>query len=562
MPIEHPLRPPAKGPGTGLLAALILTAVLQVAIGLRSGIIAKDGMGFIRIADELRRDPIATLRMEDQHPGYPAMVLAGTYCTAWLPGIDEFNAPILGARLASGFAGLAVVLLVWLLARRLFDRRIADVAALLAAAWPLLRQNAADVLSDTPHLMVYLAAAWLACEGFARGRVRWFVATGIASGLAYWVRPEGLLVGLTAGLVLLIQLCRSPRQDRWRVAISGLALGLALTATAAPYVVLAGKLTSKKNPFNRTPPPLVVAAQTIEPTAGLLSEPLPGRKLPGEITRPASLIGACAAAVAELAAELAQGFYYLLLIPLAVWALAARISATECRSYRRTDQRSVLLRPEAGPARMIGALLACHAVLLILLFLTAAYVSHRHVMPMVALLLPATAAGTVWLAEQAASRVARLQSPERALAAILAAILIGLLPKAVKPLHGVYSPIVEAARWVKDHGTSGDAVLATSGYVRFYSGMCGLLVGPEAPNLPIGLALAPGARPWPFIVLEVDERTFDRQQLCGPAGGYEQVLEIAAHPRKSWAKVLVFSHRTADDARVAARNALGPDRSN
>jgi hypothetical protein len=288
-----------------------------------------------------------------------------------------------------------------------------------------------------------------------------------------------------------------------------------------------------------------VAAQTIEPTTGLLSEPLPGRKLPGEITRPASLIGACAAAVVELAVELAQGFYYLLLIPLAAWALAPG---------RR--------QPQAGPARMTSALLACHAILLILLFLTAAYVSHRHVMPLVALLLPATAAGTVWLAEQAAARVARVQSPERALAAIVAAIVIGLLPKAVKPLHGVYSPIVEAARWVKDHGQPGDAVLATSGYVRFYAGMRGLLVGPEAPNLPIGLALAPDARPWPFIVLEVDERTFDRQQLCGTTAGYEQVMEIPAHPRKSWAKVLVFSHQASDDARLAARHGAGSGHSN
>jgi hypothetical protein len=214
---------------------------------------------------------------------------------------------------------------------------------------------------------------------------------------------------------------------------------------------------------------------------------------------------------------------------------------------------------------MTSALLACHAILLILLFLTAAYVSHRHVMPLVALLLPATAAGTVWLAEQAASRVARVRSPQRALAAIMAAIVIGLLPKAARPLHGVYSPIVEAARWVKAHGQPGDAVLATSGYVRFYAGMRGLLVGPEAPNLPIGLALAPDARPWPFIVLEVDERTFDRQQLCSTAAGYEQVLELAAHPRKSWAKVLVFSHSAsndADGARIAASHGAGPNRSN
>ncbi|HEX5444424.1 MAG TPA: hypothetical protein VFW87_11365, partial [Pirellulales bacterium] len=52
----------------GLLAALVVTAAFEAAILARSPIIAKDGIGFIRIAHELADDPTATLRLEDQHP--------------------------------------------------------------------------------------------------------------------------------------------------------------------------------------------------------------------------------------------------------------------------------------------------------------------------------------------------------------------------------------------------------------------------------------------------------------------------------------------------------------
>ena len=527
-----------RGPGKGLVAALLLTVALQAIVVARSSIIAKDGMSFIRIARALELDFVGTLHLEDQHPGYPAMIIVGHSLTRLLPGLSDLDAWVAGARLASGLAGVISVGLVWLLTRRLFDRRVADVAALLAAVWPLLRLNASDVLSDTPHLMFYLAGVWMTCEGLSRGRARWFAAACVASGLAYWVRPEGLIVGLTAGVLLLAQLWRYEGQTLSRSLVKVAAVGAVLLAIAGPYGLVAGKVTSKKNPFHHQPSALEIAAKSIEPTQGLLSEPLPGAKLPDEFARPAAKLGAFAAALCELGKELAQGFYYLMLIPLGAWIFP-----------------STRLKAEVAASRMTTVLIACHMAMLVFLFMTAGYISHRHVIPLIGMLLPATAAGTVWLAERMAVRVPRLHTAGRALTVLMLGIMLGLLPKAIKPLHDVYAPLVEAARWVGEQAAPGDTVLATSGYVRFYADMQGLLLGPEAPNLPIGLVLAPNGRPWSYIVLEVDERTFDRRELCEPRAGYEQVLEIAAHPRKTWAKVLVFSNKDVHDQRIAARTA-------
>jgi hypothetical protein len=532
-----------RGPGLGLFTALFLTVVLQAIMVARSPVIAKDGMSFIRIAAELRADWIGAMHVEDQHPGYPAMVLAGYSLTRWLPGISDFEAWILGGRLAAGLAGVVSVVMIWLLTRRIFDRRVADVAALMAAVWPLLRQNASDVLSDTPHMMFYLAGVWLTCEGLARSSVRWFAAACVASGMAYWVRPEGLIVGLTAGVLLLAQLWRYEGQSLTRSLVKVAAVGAVLLAIAAPYGILAGKFTSKKNPFQHEPTALEIAAADIEPTEGLLSEPLPGAKLPDEFTRPASRLGAFAVGCCELGKEVGQGFYYLLLIPLGAWVFAP-----------------TRLRADVAASRMTTVLIFCHMGMLVLLFMTAGYVSHRHVMPLIGMMLPATAAGTIWLSERLAAYVPPLHPPRRALTAVMLVILLGLLPKSVRPLHGVYSSLVEAACWIKEHGHPGDSVLATSGYVRFYSEMQGLLLGPEAPNLPIGLVLAPESRPWSYIVLEVDERTFDRAQLCNPEAGYEQVLAIPAHPRRTWSKVLVFSRRATHDERVAVRETEAADK--
>lgn len=511
-----------------LAAALALTALCQAYIIARSPMIAKDGIGFIRIARSLASDPVATLRTEDQHPGYPAMVLAVERLYHWFIGRPEFDCYLGATRLASATCGLLSTLFLWLFARRLYDQRIANVTVLLAAVWPLFRLNACDSLSDTPHLMFYLAGAWLAAEGLTRGRIAWIAAACIASGLAFWVRPEGLVVGaatIVAFGVRFIQLRSLSRvQILWAGSLTLAAL-FAAVLVIGPYVFMAGKITSKKLPFHRPVSAHAAAIAAAEPTAGLMAEPPPGATLPDEFHRPDNFAGVLALGFVELGRELAQGFYYLALIPLAVGTFA--------RSRRRPTRPVVLLHI---------LLMNGQGILLLLLYLTAGYVSHRHIIPLVAMMLPTAATGTIWLAEEASRRFRFAGSPQRALAVAVCIFYIGLVPKCMRPLHGVYVPVLEAAKWVKAHATAGDTVLATSGYIRFYTELPGILVGPEAPNLPMALTFLPNQN-WSFIVLEIDDRSFDRQALGGSVAQYEPVFELAAHPRKPWAKIVVFQAR-------------------
>lgn len=606
MPTDHV--PAGRARYGVLVAALFLSAACQVYVVSRSPIIAKDGMGFIQIAKSLAIDPPAAMRAFDQHPGYPAMVLACERVYQRLTAADDFRSFIVGSRLASGICGLGTLIFLWLFARRLYDDRIANLTVLLAAVWPLFRLNASDSLSDTPHLMFYLAGVWLACEGLCRRRSRWFAAAGIASGLAFWVRPEGLVVAAAAALAVVGQSCllslrkrmpfrsggwgRSwprkasddptalPASDAqvaefpghrrsialppnvpcgaalpqpplthsaatqnecdlkpaWGFSLSALLLLLAATSLViAPYILLAGKITSKKLPFVNVPPSEhAVAIATTEPTAGLLSEPGPGGQLPDEFSRPSKLLGVVALGVVELFRELAQGFYYLALIPLGIGTFWPG-------------------RPQpARPLALLHILLMNgHAALLMLLYLTAGYISHRHLIPLVALMLPTMSAGALMMVGYAARWLPALAPPRRAVAVAVIVFYVGLLPKCLVPLQAAYLPVYQAALWVKDQAQPGDSVLSTSGYVRFYTDLPGILVGSEAPNLPTAFYFAPNKK-WSYLVLEFDERRFDRQALCNSAGGYEQVLELAAHPRKSWAKVAVFRAREKSSAALVA----------
>ncbi|MHC4789335.1 MAG: ArnT family glycosyltransferase, partial [Planctomycetota bacterium] len=240
------LSPPAST--IALLALpLGLAVLLQVLIVARSPVIENDGIVFISAAKWLRRAPLAAVRQSEQHPGYPAMILASHAAVSRLIHLGNVDSWILAARLAAGLCGVLSVGLVWLLGRHFFSATVATTAAVLCAAMPAFRQNAADAMSDSPHLLFFLLATWAAAKGLGCWHARWFLLAGLASGLAYWIRPEGLLVAVVCGAVAAVCFALGRAPDR-RAGLACLAaLVLCAFVTSAPYVVAKGRLTEKKD---------------------------------------------------------------------------------------------------------------------------------------------------------------------------------------------------------------------------------------------------------------------------------------------------------------------------
>jgi hypothetical protein len=450
MPIDNSCDRERSIARISLAAALLLAAILQGIIAYRSMVIAKDGVHFIGIAQELSEFPRASMLKEDQHPGFPAMILGAHQFTSRFIKDPVFSW-IAAARIVGGVTGLLTLILVWQLSRRLFGGYAAAMAALIFAVQPMFRGNAVDVMSDTPHLFFYLMGAWAACEGLMRKQWAWFPAAGAFSALAYWVRPEGLCVALvTAGLLGIKALFGREKRLQWLVAgIGTLAVAGVLIA---PYAILKGGLTSKKQ---------------IVPD-GFVSIP----KVRDHAIRPASPGTSVTSAAAGIAMAMPEprllvlrcieGFRYVLILPLFVGVLLS--------GGRKAPGDLV---------RLVLGLVLVHMALLLALSAIAGYISQRHTMVVVALAMPWVGWGTwrtmVWLGRWAPRRdwlAARLGHSGAVLAAGLL-VVSPMIPYTARTLHKGNEVFAELGLELRSWASPGDKVLSSLPYTAFYANLAG-----------------------------------------------------------------------------------------
>lgn len=511
----------------GLVASCVIAAALSIIAMARSQVIAKDGVNFIGLAQRLEDHPAQTMRETDQHPGYPALILGMRKILSILGSDSSLREWTLAAQGVSLIAGIGCVVLVWKITRTLFDSPLPEIAALLAACLPVFRQNGADALSDTPHLAFYLLSIYCGCQGLERRSFRYFALCGLASGVAYWIRPEGLVAAACAGFAIVF--CTawlrvlSPRQG----ICAALCVSVAALVVCAPYVVIKGKLTNKKSPFSEIPtsgyvphssPTAVAAANEVDPAndlAGVRMENKPHHGSADDTARSNTRPGRLRLALWEFGKEFTQGMYYFLLVPLAVGCFAPG-----------------RLRSRTLPTVIVTTAILVQAGLLIALHFSVGYLSHRHVMPDLALCMPILAAGTWFIACDVIVPIARHWLAVRlkrriALGLTMLAFMVALLPTATRPIHSSEHVVGSAAQWLAGHSDPGSRVLATSNLVGFYSGRTTQVLGVEVDELANALQLNSAERKWDFLVLEVDANVFHPSATSPLTRDYERVLDLA-----------------------------------
>ncbi len=569
----------------GLLAACGLTLAIESFVANRSPLVSRDALGFIEFAQALLVDPVDAIGRHDQHPGYPILI-AGSYQMldrlGWHEGADLWLA---AARLPVLICGVAVVALIWAMAYDGWGLASANWAALTAAVLPLLRQNAADALSDTPHLALYLAAAWLAARALRTGRLGGLAGCGIASGLAYWIRPEGIGAALAvAGLLAAGFSGSAVWQTRLRrIAAAALVL-VSAGLVALPHGSVGGRPTSKL--VNK--PLLVARRAAAEPAsppqpeprrpsiADTAVEPLPVPKAASDAaaapvaaplrTWPAmppsgqsqlvipdqtalqqrqqqeqsvllerSPLDVLGGALVELIGELSKGFRYVLLVPL-LWACFA------------PDRR--LAQPSVG--RVALALGLLHTALLVVLFYLGGYMSHRHVMPLVALAMPWVGEGLTELVAKLAARIKRPAALPLA-GTVAAIVVVGLLlPRSLRPLNPAFAPLRTAAAFLSTLAAPGDAVLTNARHVAFYTQLPSLvLIEDRVPDVAAALSEHPSE--FAFIALDIGaDVNFHRHWIDQIDARYAFVTQIAGGPYHSPHDVAIFARRDLFE-RVAQR---------
>jgi hypothetical protein len=531
----------------GMVLAVAVAAALQVAVVARSPSVTADAIIFSAVSKNLARSPIETFRKYDQHPGFPALQLAGARAVQALGDHREPESWMLGGQLVSFFFGLASICVVWFFARDLFGVQAANLAAFVFAVLPVPRSSAADALSDTPHLLFYLLAAWLASLGITKGRLWPLAGAGLASGIAYWIRPEGLEVALV-GLIWLVW--HGFRED-WGVRRLGMATAaLAGTAliVAAPYYVLAGKVTSKQLPFAKAraatliaqfkePKPAdapsaaaavtapVPAAPAAPPSAAYVDPPKPAKA--ALAWKP---LGKAAMAFLNSAV---QGFK---------WVFIPLYLIGHIELFRRNPDWLRL-----GFIWMLGAV---HFGILITVHLLSGYIAHRHLLPLIALAMPCTALGIIFVGEFVSRRLGTRPALATLATAGLCATIV--LPYTLRPFSREFVPVIEATRWVEANAAPASGIVTNSPYVGFYGKLPVAVLGHTTTSIDEALTAADAGAHYDYVVLHVGAYDYRPEWLAQVERNYRPIQVFPEFiDGKRAMRVMLFEAKDSQARRIA-----------
>jgi 4-amino-4-deoxy-L-arabinose transferase-like glycosyltransferase len=217
---------------TGLLAILVVALAARVAV-----VVATPDFKPIFDAADFDRHA-ASISAGD---GYPSPQLGLPGPTAFRPPaypialalIHKIGGGWTAERLLGALLGVVTVVLVFLIARRLWGRTVGLTAGAICAVFPPLVLLNVSLLSETLFVPLTLAAV-LAVLEYRDGRyLRWAVIAGVLCGLAVLTRTNGLL------MVVALALGAWVVRPRWsRSALAGPVAVLAATAvTFAPWVI-------------------------------------------------------------------------------------------------------------------------------------------------------------------------------------------------------------------------------------------------------------------------------------------------------------------------------------
>lgn len=227
-----------------LLGVLVLALLVRAYLCAQPACISRDGVQFVNFAKQLDDDPIRWMRIHTKQPGFSYLLLATHSSFSSVFGGNTPEAWQRCGELLAMLGGIAVCGLIYLLAHRLYDNdQIATAAAVLAAFWPHGAHLSADVLSDIPHLALYLAALLLAYGAMSVPRIWKLFVCGILCGIAYLLRQEAL--GLLAAVAFGVLWMR-PFKTWTRNLSSILVLLIGFAVTVAPYSIACGKIMPNK----------------------------------------------------------------------------------------------------------------------------------------------------------------------------------------------------------------------------------------------------------------------------------------------------------------------------
>jgi len=219
-----------------------LAAAIVAGIGLRLFLIATrqfavsfDEAHHLRLAGSFIQNGMSGLL----HPYWPPLYPAFTAVFSLV--IKNLE---LAGRIVNVLASVGTSVIIYSLAREIFNRNTARISALFMLIYPPVAYESTDVVTEPLYSFLGLAGILLFYRAFIQKRRISFFFAGVLWGLSYLVRPEGIGFLIVAfGFVLLSVILRFTEDKKIVYAQWILIAVLGFLITASPYLIYLKKAT-------------------------------------------------------------------------------------------------------------------------------------------------------------------------------------------------------------------------------------------------------------------------------------------------------------------------------
>ena len=227
---------------------LIIALCIGVYLICTTVIISKDGVTFIEYAQNLSTSFKNTLQSNDQHPGYPFLIVAGHEIAERITEGTSLSGWIYSAQIVTLACRLLALTTIYFIGKILVGPRQSFWAVLILIFLPKPVGYGSDALSDWPHLLFLTTGFLVLLAGAKKERWWCFGLTGIIAGMGYLIRPECAQLVVYGALWLGMRLCWPMPAAKRRTALFAMAAMLiGFAVIAGPYMHFKGGIFPKKH---------------------------------------------------------------------------------------------------------------------------------------------------------------------------------------------------------------------------------------------------------------------------------------------------------------------------
>ncbi len=223
---------------------LIISLSARIYLSLFTYIISNDSVAYIQNAKYFAVGDFSRGLAHDYHPLY-SLIMAALYNV--VPDME------LSGTIVSVSFGTLTVIVLYLIGKGVFNRKISFVSATVLALHPYAVRFSVDIISESTYFFFFISALGLGFFAVTNRRPLLFALTGISSALAYLVRPEGIGVFIIVALWCVLKDFVKVKVVWREKLVSLLILIISFLIISMPYLIYiknetgSWHLTKKKN---------------------------------------------------------------------------------------------------------------------------------------------------------------------------------------------------------------------------------------------------------------------------------------------------------------------------